>query len=159
MKIKRILLPLTLDASSVSIAKAAAEMASTHQAELILVYACEPVGSFGNAIIENYLPLDARSNFKQNRQKLLQDLRQQMKQFYSEHMAKITGVAAPAEVICEEERATTLILNSAKQLSADMIIMGSHARSGLSAMLIGNTAREITQLSEIPVLLVPLKNS
>lgn len=158
MKIKRILLPLTLDNSSKSIAEVAAEMARQHDAEIIMVYACEPVSGFGHAIIENYMPSETRADFNEKRHQLLEDIQQQMTQFYSEHISAIAGKPQPAEVICQEEQATTLILNSAKQLSADMIIMGSHDRSGLSAMLIGNTAREVAQLSEIPVLLVPLKN-
>jgi len=43
------------------------------------------------------------------------------------------------------------ILEVAAKCDACMIVMGSHGRSGLSKLLIGSTAAQVTQLSPIPV--------
>jgi nucleotide-binding universal stress UspA family protein len=47
------------------------------------------------------------------------------------------------------------ILNVAKQWEADLIVMGTHARAGLSRMLSGSLADYIVRHAEIPVLITP----
>ena len=46
------------------------------------------------------------------------------------------------------------ILEIAKKKKADMIILGSHGRTGLSHMLVGSKAERVVQLSPIPVTVV-----
>ena len=48
----------------------------------------------------------------------------------------------------------TRILEIAKKKKADMIILGSHGRTGLSHLLVGSKAERVVQLSPIPVLVV-----
>ena len=48
----------------------------------------------------------------------------------------------------------TRILEIAKKKKADMIILGSHGRTGLSHMLVGSKAERVVQLSPIPVTVV-----
>ena len=48
------------------------------------------------------------------------------------------------------------ILKKARREKADLIIMGTHGRSGLSHMVMGSVAQKTVQLAQIPVLTVPL---
>jgi nucleotide-binding universal stress UspA family protein len=48
----------------------------------------------------------------------------------------------------------TRILEIAKKKKVDMIILGSHGRTGLSHMLVGSKAERVVQLSPIPVMVV-----
>lgn len=45
----------------------------------------------------------------------------------------------------------------AKQWPADIIVMGTHGRSGLDRLLLGSVAEKLVRLSEVPVLLIPGK--
>lgn len=47
------------------------------------------------------------------------------------------------------------ILTAADRLSADLIIMGTHGRSGLRRALMGSVAEEVLRRSHRPVLVVP----
>ena len=49
---------------------------------------------------------------------------------------------------------STLIAKLAKELTCDWIVMGSHGRSAVSAVLLGSVATKVQHLSERPVLLV-----
>ncbi len=49
------------------------------------------------------------------------------------------------------------IISCAKEFSADIIVVGTHSRSGLDRMLMGSIAEHVVRHSEIPVLVVPLK--
>jgi nucleotide-binding universal stress UspA family protein len=46
------------------------------------------------------------------------------------------------------------IINSAKDLPADLVVMGTHGRTGLKHMLIGSVAEKVVRKSPCPVLTV-----
>jgi nucleotide-binding universal stress UspA family protein len=48
-----------------------------------------------------------------------------------------------------------VIVESAKKLKADLIIMSTHGRTGLSHVLMGSVAERVVRLAECPVLTVP----
>jgi nucleotide-binding universal stress UspA family protein len=48
------------------------------------------------------------------------------------------------------------IINCAKQYGANLIVLGTHNRSGLDRLLMGSVAEDVLRHSPIPVLIVPL---
>jgi nucleotide-binding universal stress UspA family protein len=50
------------------------------------------------------------------------------------------------------------IINCAAQFAADLIVVGTHHRSGLDRLLMGNVAADVVKSSTIPVLVVPLND-
>jgi nucleotide-binding universal stress UspA family protein len=46
------------------------------------------------------------------------------------------------------------IINSADEIKADMIVMGTHGRTGFSHVLLGSVAERVIRTSDIPVLTV-----
>lgn len=56
-----------------------------------------------------------------------------------------------------EGRPTEDILNTAKVWEADLIVMGTHGRTGLKELLMGSVATYVLHHSKIPVMIVPLK--
>jgi len=51
-----------------------------------------------------------------------------------------------------------VILDKAEELKADMIIMGTHGRTGLDHVLFGSTAEKVVRKSTIPVLTVRIED-
>ncbi|MBK1700180.1 universal stress protein [Thiococcus pfennigii] len=51
-------------------------------------------------------------------------------------------------------RAHAEIVRYARQVQADLIVMGTHGRAGLEKMLLGSTAEKVIRSSPIPVLTV-----
>ncbi|MCK9173078.1 universal stress protein [Desulfuromonas thiophila] len=47
-----------------------------------------------------------------------------------------------------------VVIEQAKELGVDMIVMGTHGRSGLDHVLFGSTAEKVVRKSPIPVLTV-----
>lgn len=60
------------------------------------------------------------------------------------------------EVKVVSGRPEEIITQQGEQLEADLIVVGTHTDPGASAYLLGSTARKVTQLSKIPVLVVPV---
>jgi len=46
------------------------------------------------------------------------------------------------------------VINQGKELGADLIVMGTHGRSGLDHVLFGSTAEKVVRKSPIPVMTV-----
>lgn len=50
-----------------------------------------------------------------------------------------------------------MILKAAQQWEADLIIIGTHGRSGLAHVLMGSVAEKVIRHSAIPLLVIPVK--
>jgi nucleotide-binding universal stress UspA family protein len=67
--------------------------------------------------------------------------------------AEAAGI--PAEVVhMADQYPAEGIINTAKAKGADLIVMASHGRRGLSRLLIGSQTNQVVVHSEIPVLVV-----
>ena len=64
-------------------------------------------------------------------------------------------VAARVEVLADDSVADG-ILAAADRIRADMIVMGTHGRSGLSRLVLGSVAEAVLRRATVPVLVVPL---
>ena len=51
------------------------------------------------------------------------------------------------------------LLTAAKNLNVDLIIMGSHGRTGLKKLFLGSVTQNILSETDIPVLVVRLPKS
>lgn len=49
------------------------------------------------------------------------------------------------------------ILKCSAEFGADLVIIGTHSRTGLDRLLMGSVAEHVVRHSEVPVLVVPLK--
>ncbi len=51
------------------------------------------------------------------------------------------------------------IIDCSKEFGADLIVIGTHERSGLDRLLMGSVAEHVVRHSEVPVLVVPFKEA
>ena len=49
------------------------------------------------------------------------------------------------------------IIQCAKEFGADLIVLGTHSRSGIDHFLMGSVAEDVVRHSEVPVLVVPFE--
>jgi nucleotide-binding universal stress UspA family protein len=61
------------------------------------------------------------------------------------------------ETIVKEGDAAEMILETAKEINADMIIMASHGRKGLERLLVGSVSENVLRHSAFPILIIPTK--
>ncbi|MGH2405439.1 MAG: universal stress protein [bacterium] len=64
--------------------------------------------------------------------------------------------SVPVEVMMQEYNVSADIRTLATRLNADLIVMGTHGRTGLSRALLGSVAEDVIRHAEIPVLVVPM---
>ena len=63
------------------------------------------------------------------------------------------GLSVDTKIIREMPTATG-ILNVADEINADLIVMGSHGRTGIKKFILGSVAQEVLTICPIPVLIV-----
>ena len=74
-------------------------------------------------------------------------------------LADAEGVATAAGVTVKgmhvaNSTAADGVLHAAKEIKADLVVMGSHGRRGLGRLLLGSQASEVLAHADIPVLVV-----
>jgi len=76
------------------------------------------------------------------------------KQALDRLVAARSGKAAFGPTLQKSGDARTLIDETAAELGADLIIMGTHGRRGVSRLLLGSVAESVARTAPCPVLLV-----
>jgi nucleotide-binding universal stress UspA family protein len=141
---KTILVPIDLSATTASVCEAAASLAKATGAKLVLFHVVQaPVitSDYGIASenLDELVLVSEKSAVSQ-----LEALRQKYSapEFTLETL-QVTG--APGLLILEE----------AKRLSADYIVMGSHGHSAIYDLLVGTTTHAVLRRATCPILIIP----
>lgn len=71
-----------------------------------------------------------------------------------EEVAKNRGIVVEGRVIDSLDRTANVILDTAEELKTDLLVLGSHGRSGLSRVLFGSVAETVSKKATMPVLLL-----
>jgi nucleotide-binding universal stress UspA family protein len=82
---------------------------------------------------------------------------EEIKQHYSSVLDRVANTAKQASVPCDttqvqNEQPYEAIIAAAKDRGCDLIVMASHGRSGLSAMVLGSVTNKVLTHAKIPVL-------
>ncbi|WP_457555966.1 universal stress protein [Candidatus Pyrohabitans sp.] len=87
---------------------------------------------------------DMRRRYREEGEKVLEEVR--------EHCS-IEGIEA--DTLLEEGAPYLKIVEAARRLSCDLIILGSHGHSGLEKLLLGSVTERVIGISPVPVVVVP----
>ena len=85
------------------------------------------------------------------------DARREEGEEATHHIAE-AGADRGVEVVTaiEEGKPAKAIVSYADEKDADMVVMGTHGRTGLDHYLIGSVTEKVVRLADVPVLTVPL---
>ena len=142
--VKRIVVPLDGSEFSESILDLALGMARVFEAEIHLLR----VVAYPVEIASPYLPHTVQMN---------QALVEQAKQAAEEELARVAeqiaedGVTVENSVVVDSQ-AGHAICAECQELNADLVVMATHGRGGLSRTLLGSTADKVIRSAHVPVL-------
>jgi nucleotide-binding universal stress UspA family protein len=88
------------------------------------------------------------ASFRESGQRILENAQNIAREAGMEHEAKLL------EIQTFGHRISDLILEEAKDWPADLIVVGTHGRRGLHAVLLGSVSDGILRRASVPVLLV-----
>jgi universal stress protein A len=144
LSIKRILVPVDFSASSRAALAHAIQLAEALGAAIEVLHVHEPAGYVGPDTLA-LLPVDLSSERWEHVQR---EMAREIDRFLGAERARIPGLVvkvepgSPAAVIPEVARAD----------SADLIVMGTHGRRGLSRLVVGSVAESVMRRAHCPVM-------
>jgi nucleotide-binding universal stress UspA family protein len=143
MKIKTILFPTDFSNGARAAMDHAISLAGDYQAKLILLYVIQDI-----SIAEWYVPSTlAVTN-------LVEDMQKSAWQEMDKWIAEVSAKVKDAEKMVVRGVPFAEIIQTAKDKKADMIVIGTHGRSGIDHMLFGSTAEKVVRKASCPVLTV-----
>lgn len=147
ISIRRILCPVDLSESSRLATAHAAALAAWYESELTVlhVFSNVPVFDMAPALGSTVLPPVSLKEI--DRSAMLHALQA--------FVAPVSGHAKVDVQLLEAPDPRREILAQAKALQADLVVMGTHGRSGFDHLLLGSVTEQIIRKAPCPVLVVP----
>ena len=143
---KTILVPIDLSDISARVVEHAVRLSRAFTAELWLIHVAAPDPDFVGFRTGPQYVRDHRAEVLKQEHRELHELRDKL---------RADGVKAEALLI--QGPTTETILEEAGDLDAELIVMGSHGRSGLFKALVGSVCEQVLRESRVPVYIVPAR--
>jgi len=143
MQIKTILFPTDFSQGARAAMDYALSLANDYQARLVLLYVIQDI-----SIAEWYIP--SSLSVTDLVEEMEKSAKAEIDKWASEAAAKVKSV----EKIVIRGVPFVEIIRTAKEKSVDMIVIGTHGRTGIDHMLFGSTAEKVVRKSPCPVLTV-----
>lgn len=155
-KIETILYATGLGPGAPYIFRYALSLARQHKAKIVAVHGIEPLSTFGQNLVEQYISHD-------NAQQLHRMARQNVKEKLQERMEKLC--AGECEQLPQGDNPVSathvlegypamVIVKVANDVSADLIVMGAQSHGKVSEIMTGSTTRKVLHNASQPVLVV-----
>ena len=143
-RIRRVLHPTDFSRASTAAFKRAVEMAKGNRAELLLVHVMVPaVPLMGDGYVSPKVYEDLEAAARSAAQKQLRKLIEKAKQAG----ARVKGLLL--EGVAHER-----IAQAARSRKADLVVIGTHGRTGFAKLFLGSVASRVLAVSPCPVLTV-----
>jgi universal stress protein A len=136
---KRILCPIDFDGNSLEALRMARDLASREQASLYVLHVIPPTNPtvISAPLIAHRSEEDARTELREIAKKELGGV---------DHHTVLRGGHPAKEILSAEE-----------EVEADLVVMATHGRTGVSHLVLGSVAEKVVRESACPVLTVRTK--
>ena len=143
VNIKKILCPVDYSVSSSEAMKYAAHIAGEEGAKVYLLHVID-VRSYGHeSPLDIEMPKPSSENLERIKKELVEDLFQEK-----------GGKGVDVEGMVVMGKPVEEILKVAKEQEMDLIVMGTHGRTGIPHVIVGSVAENVVRKAPCPVLTV-----
>ena len=154
-KMKKVLIALDYDPSAQKIAEVGFSLAKSMEAEIILLHIISdpvyynsteysPIMGFTGYMDMGTLQLNSVDGLKKAAQHFLNKVKKHLDD-------------EAIQILVEEGDYADAILKMAKEIQADIIIMGSHSHNWLENIVMGSVTEKVLNHTTIPLFIVPIK--
>jgi universal stress protein A len=147
MSVKSILVPVDYSACSRAALRFALDLAQRYQATLDVVHVWDRPSYVSDVLMTSTEPMSRKS--------LIQLIQENAQRDLDEFLS---GVELPPGTargrLLSGDPASTL-LKEIKHVKPDLVVVGTHGRTGLTHVLLGSVAEKLARLSPVPVMIVP----
>lgn len=143
-KIKKVLIAIDYDKTAEVVAEVGFKMAKAMNAEITLLHVLyeQPNYYVGTPAVYEF-QIEFIENFKVSLLKFLNETKRHL------------GDDSINTVIKEGQIAQTIV-DTAKEINADVIVIGAHSRNWFENIIMGNDAKAILKKTTVPLFIVPI---
>lgn len=139
---KRILIAVDNGPTAEKVAAAGFEFGKAMQAEIALVSVVDTAFMTSDSgLTPAELTEAVKNNSKEDQQQLIRKI-------FGEYKVR---------AFLEDGKASEVILEIAEEWNADVLVLGTHGRTGIAHALMGSVAEKVLRHSEIPVYIIPTR--
>lgn len=141
-EIRRILCATDFSPASTRVYQYAIDLAARLQAEVKLIHAYQiPAYTLPDGVVE--VPIEVENGIRDRLTKQLEEFARSI---------DTRGVRVESKLF--DGVPYVEITRAAKEMSTDLVIIGTHGRTGLAHLLLGSVAERVVRTSEVPVLTI-----
>ena len=131
-------------------------LAKQYGANIVMLHVVEPMSDSAMAFISSYVSKEVSNKVqKTTMQEILVNMKVRLENFYAEECDGSESFSPVKEFLVVGGKPSEEILRVAEEDKADMIIMGKSTRKVRGIRVMGSTARRVSRMSNVPVLVVP----
>ena len=148
MLIQHLLVPVDYSSCSRAALRFAVDLAQKYQASVDIVHVWDRPSYVSDVVMSRTEAISGTSLIQ-----LIQENAQRDLDEFLETVELPQGMSATGRLISGDP--ASALLHELKQGKHDLVVVGSHGRTGLSHVLLGSVAEKLARLSPVPVLTVP----
>ena len=145
-KIKKVLIAMDYDETSLKVAEVGFAVANAMGAETILLH----------VISEQPVYYSSYTYMRELRVDIMGDLKTSIRKYLAKAKKHLGDESVQTRLEVGDSIAET-ILKTANELDADVIVMGSHSRRWLENIILGSEAQDVLKKTTIPLFIVPTR--
>lgn len=155
-KIKKIVYATGLGAGAPYVFRYALSQAQQYGAKIAVVHGMEPLTPFAQSLVELHISHEQSEQIHQNARKaMVGKIEERLELLCEKELCNDSeGRSRVCDIVIEEGPPSEVILQQAKKLDADLIVMGSHRHTVIGDAMLGSTTHKVLHSSTIPVLVV-----
>ena len=151
--INAILYTSSMGAHTKPVFRHAVNLATQFNAKLYYIHVIEPIGEVGRALISGYLPDDVVDRLhNEGLESLKREIKHRVDSFFQASLDKLPEeLDIEVETLVEQGNYAETIIDTARELDVDLIVMGSSRHLGRSSPI----TKQVINAGAAPVLVVP----
>ena len=154
---KKVLIALDYDPSSLKVAEKGHALAKLMGAEVVLMHVLSEPVYYSSLEYSPIVGLNDSMNMGTFRTDTVEGLKEAAQHFLDKTKSHLKD--KNIKTLLGEGETADSILESAKNLNADIIVLGTHSRKWLENILMGSVAESVLKHSTLPLFIIPTKKT
>jgi nucleotide-binding universal stress UspA family protein len=155
IKLKKILIALDYDPTAQNVAETGYSLAKSLGAEVILLHVISDLIYYSSIDFSPIMGFDGYMDFGPLELDTADRLKEASVKFLEKSKNHLGDKIIQTQV--KEGDFAETILETVKELHADIIVMGSHSRSWLKEIVMGSVTEKVLRHTPVPIFIVPTK--
>ncbi len=151
---KKLLIALDYNPSAQKVAETGYELAKSMNAEIILLHVVADYTYYSSLDYSPIMGFDTFSNLGVVQTNTVLELENAANEYLEK--SKVHLGDSSIKTLVKDGDTGDAIIEAAKNLEVDIIVLGSHSRRGLDKILMGSVAEKVLRHSKVPLFIIPV---